>query len=186
MIIIAIQIREGMILNLNGELYRATYVHHVTPGKGNALMQTKLKNIMTGKNLEQRFRPDEKVEKADLETHSMQYLYAEPNGLVFMNNENFEQATLPKDLIGEAEKYLKEGVDYQVTFYEGNAVGLDLPNTIELKVTNAPPEIRKATASSSLRPVEVENGMVVNAPAFVKDGDIIKINTETGEYLGRV
>jgi elongation factor P len=175
-----------MIINLQGDLYRVTYTMHVTPGKGVACMQTKLKNIMTGKNLENRFRSDEKVEKADLETHSMQYLFAEPTGLVFMNNETFEQVTLAKDLVGEAEKYLKEGTAYQVTFYEENAVGLDLPNTIDLKVTSAPPEIRKATASSSLRPVEVENGMTILAPAFIKEGDLIRVNTETGEYLGRV
>lgn len=182
----ATQIREGMVLIVDGELYRVTWKMHRTPGKGNACMQTKLKHIQNGRNLEKRFLSSERVQKASLESRSMQYLYKDAEGYVFMDNESFDQLTINADVVGEAEKFLTEEVDYQITFFEDTIVGLELPKTMELKVTYAPPEIRKATATSSLRPVEVENGMSVNAPAFIKEGDLIKINTETGDYLERV
>lgn len=184
--IIATQIREGMILNLDGELYKVVKTMHVTPGKGVACMQTKLKNILNGKNLDKRFRSDEKVDKADLDTRNMQYLYEDPAGIVFMDNETFEQITLSKDLIGDAAPFLTPDVSYQVTLYQGNPVGIDLPKAMDFKVTFAPPEIKKATATASLRPIELENGMTVQAPAFIKTGDIVRINTETGEYMERV
>lgn len=186
MIINATQIREGMILNLEGELYRVAWTMHRTPGKGNACMQTKLKNIVTGKNLEQRFMSNERVEKASLDNKDMQFLYFDGNAYVFMDNATFEQYSLEEDLIGPAKAYLKESTNYVVTFFQENPVGISMPKTIDIKVTVAPPEIRKATASSSLRPVEVENGMTILAPAFIKEGDVIRINTETNEYLERV
>ena len=179
-------IREGMILVIDGELYRVVWKMHRTPGKGNACMQTKLKNIVNGRNLEKRFLSSERVEKATLDTKEMQYLYKEPTGFVMMDNETFEQLTLSEELVGESSKYLKEGNTYSITFYNEQVVGLELPKTMELTVTYAPPEVRKATASASLRPIEVENGMTVNAPAFIKEGDKIKVNTETGEYLERI
>ncbi|MFC1752803.1 elongation factor P [Thermoproteota archaeon] len=186
MYIIATQIREGMILNHEGELYRVSWVMHRTPGKGDACIQTKMKNILTGKNLEWRFRSSDKIEKAELETREMQYLYQDSVGYVFMDNENYEQHTLTQEMIGDAARFIAEGVSYQSTFYQDHPIGIELPNTIEFKVTNAPPEIRKATASSSLRPVTLENGMTIQAPAFIKEGDIVRIKTDTGDYLERV
>ncbi len=179
-------IREGMILIIDEELYRVTWKMHRTPGKGNAVMQTKLKNIINGRNMEKRFMSNERVQKASLNSKSMQYIYKEATDYVFMDNETFDQISVSADIIGESEKYLKESEDYEITFYEENVVGFDLPRTLELKVVSAPPEVKKATAAASLRPVECENGIVINAPSFIKDGDIIKINTETGEYLERV
>ncbi len=186
MIINATQIREGMILNLEGELFRVSWTMHRTPGKGNACMQTKLKNIQTGKNLEQRFMSSERVEKADLESKDMQFLYKDGDGFVFMDNATFEQYTLSEDLIGSAKSYLKEEISYVVTFFQGTPVGINMPKTVDIKVTSAPPEIRKATASSSLRPIELENGLTVLAPAFIKEGDVVRINTESNEYIERV
>ena len=182
----ATTIREGMVLIIDEELYRVTWKMHRTPGKGNACMQTKLKNIINGRNLEKRFLSSERVEKASLDTKSMQYLFKDSAGYVFMDNETFDQISVPNDIVGEAFKFLQDGSDYQITFFEDNIVGLDLPQTMTFKVASAPPEIKKATASASLRPVELENGMIVNAPTFIKDGDSIKINTETYEYLERV
>lgn len=186
MIINATQIREGMIIVLDNELYRVTWTMHVTPGKGVACMQTKLKNIINGKNLEQRFRSNDRVEKADLETRDMQYLYDDETGMVFMDNNTFEQVSLSLDLVGDGKRFMKEGQTYLVTNYESQAVGIELPKTLDFRVTIAPPEIKKATAASSLRPIEIENGMSINAPAFIKEGDIIRINTETLEYIERV
>lgn len=182
----ATQIREGMILLLENELYRVTWTMHRTPGKGNACMQTKLKNILNGRNLEKRFLSNERVEKATLETRSMQFLYKDADGYIFMDNETFDQNPVPDDIIGEAAKYLKEGTSYLITFYDGQIVGMDLPKSMDLRVLSAPPEIKKATAAASLRPVTVENDITVNAPAFIKEGDLIRVNTETGEYIERV
>jgi elongation factor P len=186
MIINATQIRVGMILDLEGELYRVTWTMHRTPGKGNACMQTKLKHVMSGKNMEMRYLSNERVKRAELATKEMQYLYHDGENYLFMDNATFDQMPLSEDLIGEGHVFLQEGQTYFATFFNDAPVGLELPKTVELKVTSAPPEIRKATASSSLRPIEVEGGMTIQAPAFIKEGDVIKINTETMEYLERV
>ncbi|MBT5855636.1 elongation factor P [bacterium] len=183
--IIATQIRVGMILDIEGDLYKVTYTQHVTPGKGVACMQTKLKNVVTGKNLEKRFRSADKAERANLETRQMQYLYADQDGFIFMDNESYEQTNVPKDLIGDQAGFLAEEQTYAVSFYEETIVGVDFPPSVVLKVVVAPPEIKKATAAASLRPVEVENGMSVNAPSFIKEGDLIRVNTETGDYIER-
>ena len=185
MIINATQIREGMVLNHEGGLYRVTYTMHVTPGKGVACMQTKLKHVVTGKNLEARFRSDARVEKADLETREMQFLYGEPDGFVFMDNKSFEQVTLSEAMIGEGGKFLAEGKIYLVTYFGETPIGIEFPKSVELRVTYAPPELKKATATASLRPVTLENDITVMAPAFIKEGDIVKVNPETGEYLER-
>ena len=182
----ATQIREGMVLIIDGELYRVTWKMHRTPGKGNACMQTKLKHIQNGRNLEKRFLSSERVEKASLDSRSMQYLYKDATGFIFMDNETFEQITILEDVIGDAERFLAEEIDYLITFFEEQVVGIELPKTMDLEVTYAPPEIKKATAASSLRPIELINGLTVNAPTFIKQGDIVKINTETLEYLERV
>lgn len=182
----ATQIREGMILVIDGELYRVTWKMHRTPGKGNACMQTKLKNIVSGRNLEKRFLSSERVEKAELNTIEMQYLYNDPDGYHFMNLETFDQIHIPNDILEDSSKYLKEEIIYPITFFEGKIVGLELPLTMELLVTTAPPEIKRATVTNSLRPVTLENEMTVLAPGFIKEGDKVRINTETGEYLERV
>jgi elongation factor P len=182
----ATQIREGMVLIIDNELYRVTWTMHRTPGKGNACMQTKLKHIVNGRNLEKRFLSSERVEKALLEARSMQYLYNDGSGFIFMDVTTFDQITLESDLIGDSEKFLKEEIEYQVTFYDEQPMGLELPKTMALVVTYAPPEVRKATASASLRPITCENDIEVNAPSFIKEGDKIRINTETGDYLERV
>lgn len=184
--IVATQIREGQILDLEGELYRVTWTMHRTPGKGNAVMQTKLKHVITGKNLEKRFMSNERVEKASLETREMQYLYKEGDHFIFMDNDSFEQMHIAADLLDEGAHFLADGVNYPVTFYESQAVGIELPQSLDFKVTVAPPEIKKATATSSLRPVTIENGMTIMAPGFIKEGDVIRINTADNSYIERV
>lgn len=186
MIINATQIRVGMILEIENELYRVTWTMHRTPGKGNACMQTKLKHLQTGKNMEQRFLSSERVSRADLATREMQYLFNDGDNFIFMDNLTFEQIPLTEELIGEGSVFLQEGTTYFVTLFQDNPVGLELPKSVNLKVTSAPPEVRKATASASLRPIEVENGMTIQAPVFIKEGDVIKVNTETMEYIERV
>lgn len=182
----ATQIRVGMVLVIDNELYKVTWTMHRTPGKGNACMQTKLKNIINGRNLEKRFLSSERVERAELDTINMQYLYGDQKDHVFMDVENYEQVTINDSLIGDQVDFLTAETIYPVTFYEGNPVGIEFPVSVELKVSLAPPEIKKATASASLRPITLENGMIVQAPAFIKEGDTVKISVSTKEYIERV
>jgi len=175
-----------MIIELDGELYRVTWRMHRTPGKGPASMQTKLKGLLNGKNMEYKFRSNETVERAELDTRSLQYLYEDGEGLIFMDQESFDQITVRKDLVGQMAKFLRDGEIFSVTFHNDQPIGLDLPKNVDLKVVSAPPAIKKATATAQLRPIECENGITVQAPAFIKEGDIIKINTETGNYVERV
>ena len=163
--VVATQIRVGMILKVDGDLYKVNKTQHVTPGKGVACMQTKLKNIFNGKNLEKRFRSD-RVERVSVISKPMQYLYDDHQGFHFMDNETFEQVTLETDFVGDKKWYLTEEQSYNVAFHESTPVDIELPSSVEFTVTTAPPEIRKATASSSLRPIEVDNGMTVQAPAY--------------------
>jgi elongation factor P len=184
--VVATQIRVGMILKVDGDLYKVNKTQHVTPGKGVACMQTKLKNIFNGKNLEKRFRSADKVERVSVVFKPMQYLYDDPNGFHFMDTESFDQVTLDTEFVSDKKWYLVEEHTYNVAFYESTPVDIELPSSVEFTVTSAPPEIRKATASSSLRPIEVDNGMTVQAPSFIKEGDRIKVNPDTGEYIERV
>lgn len=186
MIINATQIREGMILNIDNELYRVNWTMHRTPGKGNACMQLKLKNLVTNKNLEKRYLSNERVEKAELETREMQYLFKDNDGCVFMDNSSYEQNHLSPELLGDGARFLEENATYLVTYFEGNPVGIELPKAINLKVVTAPPDIKRASASPTLKTVELENGMQVQVPGFIKEGDLIKINTESMEYVERV
>lgn len=186
MIINATQIRPGMILIIEGALYRVTWTMHRTPGKGNACMQTKLKHIVTGKNLEQRFLSTERAERAELETKELQYLYTDGTDYMFMDNRTFDEYRLAASVIEGAEKFLEEGAVYPATFFDGQPVGLELPKTIKFKVVTAPPQIKKATATNSMRAVTLENDLEILAPGFIKEGDTIRVNTETMEYVERV
>ncbi|MBG90444.1 MAG: elongation factor P [Actinobacteria bacterium] len=182
----ATQIREGQVLVIEGELYRVLWKMHRTPGKGNACMQTKLKHVINGRNLEKRFLSSERVERASLDTRSAQYLYPDASSFVFMDQETFEQFNLEQDALGERGAFIKEGEIYSVLFHEQLPLDLELPTSMVFEVTSAPPEVRKATASASLRPVTISNGMVIQAPAFIKTGDNIKINTDDRTYVERV
>lgn len=185
MVLVATQIRTGMILVIDNELYRVTWTMHRTPGKGNACMQTKLKHIINGKNLEKRFMSNEKVEKALLTTKDMQYLYQEADDYIFMDSETFEQYPLNRDVIGDVADFLQEGSSYSTSFHESRVVGVELPQSLDFKVTMAPPDIKRASATSTLKQVELENGMMINVPGFIKEGDIIRINPDSREYIER-
>ena len=184
--IVATQIRVGMILDVDGELYRVVWTQHVTPGKGVACMQTRMKHIINGKNLDKRYRSADRVERVALVERSMQFLYMETDHAVFMDNETFEQMQMSKELLADELVFLKEGSVFTIGFHDDQPLTLVLPKSMELRVTEASPEVRKATASASLRPVVLENGMTVQAPAFIKEGDLLRVNTETMEYIERV
>ncbi len=179
------RIRPGTVIIFNGELCRVMSVTHLTPGNLRAMVQAKMRNIKTGVQFENRFRATEDVEIAFLEKHQMEYLYDDGERYHLMNTESFEQIEMDREMFGDAVHYLLPNTKIEVTFYEGSPIGVELPTTVVLKVTEAEPSVKKQTASSSYKKCVVETGLTVMVPPFVEAGDSIKISTETGEYLER-
>lgn len=179
------QVKLGMIIVHNGDLYKVVARQHVAPGNWRAMVQTKLKNLKTGSQIEHRFNADEKVERAILEQHEMEFLYHDGDTYNFMNTENFEQITLNEEILGDYAKFLQSNCKVQVDFYEGKAIGIELPQTMVFKIIEADPAIKRATASAQFKNATLENGVVIRVPSFVEVGDSVKIDTETGEYLER-
>ena len=180
-------ISKGSFLRHNGELVLILDYSHVTPGKGNAIYTVKSRNVKNGKQSEIRFRSGEKIELVRVEVREMQYLYVEGDSLVCMNQETFEQLPIPMHLFGDSIKFLQESMIVTVKFDDNEEpVSAELPLHVELKVVYSEPGIKGDTSSKTLKPAEVEGGSIVNVPLFVLEGDKIKINTETGEYVERV
>jgi len=179
-------IKRGVCFKLDGELFSVVEFLHVKPGKGGAFVRTKLKNIKKGTVIDRTFRSGEKFEDIRLEKNPMQYLYDEGDQLVFMNTETYEQESIPKDAIGDALRFIKVEDVLDITFYEGQPVSIEPPASVVLKVIYAEPGIKGDTATNVLKPVKVETEAEVKVPLFINEGDFIKINTETGEYIERV
>ena len=181
----ATDIRPGMIIVHNGELHRAHSVVHKTPGNLRGFVQAKLRNLKSGSMNEHRFRSEDRVEKATLDTHEMQYLYSDSSGHHFMNQETYDQVMMTDDVVGEAMKYLLPETVITVDFYEGNPVSVELPNVVALRVVETEPGMKGATASASYKPAKLETGLVVQVPQFVDTGTIIRIDTRDDSYLER-
>jgi elongation factor P len=186
MLIQSTAIRVGMIIEFNNELYRVLSVTHVTPGNWRGMVQTKLKNIKNGSNLENRFRPEDKVEKVTFDEREMEYLYKEDDHYVFMDTETYEQYTLGEDIVGEAIKYITPNTKVSVSFYEGKPITIDLPLTVELEVIETEPNLRTATITNTTKPAKLETGLVVQVPQFIEVGNRIKVDTTEGKYVERV
>ncbi len=182
----AIQIRKGMVLEYNKALCRVTEATHVTPGKGQAVMQVKMKRLSDGTNVENRFRPDESVEKATLITKEFQYLYDDGDNLHFMDLESYEQIHLTREMLGDNLYYLLPETIVQIQIHQGVPIGVELPASVELKVVETEPNIKGATASSSYKPATMETGLVTQIPPFVEVGEVVRIDTRDGKYLDRV
>ncbi len=182
----AIQIRKGNVLEWNGDLYRVTEATHVTPGKGQAVMQVKMKRLSDGNKAENRFRPDEAVEKAELFNREYQYLYEDGSNLCFMNLENFEQILISKDLLEDQIYYLLPETIVQVLFHNNTPIGVELPASVELKIVDTEPNLKGATVSSSYKPATLETGLVTQVPPFIEVGEKIRVDTRDGKYLDRV
>jgi len=182
----ATQIRKGMVIKIEGKLYKVLEATHVTPGKGQALMQTKLRNLNDQTLLDYRFRSKDKVDQAYLEKIEMEFLYQSGDDSVFMNLDNYEQIKLSRDVIGDEVKYLIPNVIFLIEIHEGNPVGVEPPLTINLKVIKTEPFLKGATQSASSKPAELETGITINVPQFIKEGDIIRIDTREDKYLERV
>lgn len=178
--------RPGVTIELDGNPCQVIEFQHVKPGKGAAFVRCKIKNLKNGGTIERTFRAGEKVPKAVLERKQMQYLYFDGDNYVFMDNESFEQITLTEEQLGGGQKYLKENMDCQITNYQSKVLGVELPNTVELEVTETEPGIKGDTTSGGTKPATLETGVVVNVPFFVNVGDVLKVDTRNGAYIERV
>jgi elongation factor P len=180
-------ISKGVFLRYNGDLVMIVDYIHITPGKGNAIYSVKSRNVKNGKQSEIRFRSGEKIEVVRVETRELQYLYQEGDSLICMNQESFEQVPIPKILFGDSIKFLQESMIVMVKFDDNEEpVYAELPRYVELVITYTENGIKGDTASRTLKPAEVEGGCSVQVPLFIEQGEKIKINTETGEYVERV
>jgi len=182
----ATQLRKGMIIEFNGELFRLTDVFHNTPGKGQASVQTKMKNIRSGVNAEYRFRSGETAVKASLESKEMEFLFQDGEEYTFMDTDTFEQLPLRQDMLEETVYYLLPNLRVTINFYQNEPVGLELPGSVELKVTETEPVLKGATVTSSYKPAVLETGLKTQIPPFIEEGEIIRVDTSDGKYLERV
>lgn len=178
--------KRGVVIKLDGELYSVIEYQHVKPARGAAFVRSKIRHMKKGSVVERTFRGGEKVEDVKIVKREMQYLYEEGDSLVFMDTESYEQESIPKKAIGDALRFIKEQDMVDIAMYEGEAITVEPPQTVILKVTYAEPGLKGDTATNVLKPVKVETGAEVRVPLFINEGDMIKINTETGEYLERV
>ena len=178
--------RNGVTLEIEGNVYQIMEFQHVKPGKGAAFVRTKLKNIINGGVVEKTFRPTEKFPAARIDRVDMQYLYNDGDLYNFMNTENYDQIALNKDDIGDSLKFVKENEMVKVCSYNGNVFAVEPPLFVELEITDTEPGFKGDTATGATKPATVETGAVVYVPLFVEQGDKIKIDTRTGEYLSRV
>ncbi len=177
--------RTGMSIELDGAVWRVVEFLHVKPGKGSAFVRTKLKNVQTGNTVDRTFRAGETVPQATLEKRTMQYTYKDAEQFVLMDMETFEEARLNEDQVGAGVKYLKEGMEVNVLFWNGQVLEVELPTTVVLEVTETDPGVKGDTATGGTKPAIVETGAQVNVPLFVSIGERIKIDTRNDSYLGR-
>lgn len=181
------EFKTGMTIEIDGNVWTIVEFLHVKPGKGSAFVRSKLKNLETGSVMEKTFRAGEKLPRAIVDRREMQYLYSSgENEFVFMDNETYDQTTLNAEQIGDGIKYLKENMNITVLKYRERIIGIDIPNFVELEVTDTPPGEKGDTASGGTKPATLETGAVVNVPFFVKNGDVIRVDTRNNTYLDRV
>ncbi|MBE0567045.1 MAG: elongation factor P [Krumholzibacteria bacterium] len=178
--------RTGFTLRFKNQLWSITEFQHVKPGKGGAFVRTKLKNIKSGKVVEETFRAGEKVDEVRLERRAFQFLYTEGDDFVFMNTETYEQINLPEDTLGDVPLYIKSSDTCTLLLHEGKPLSVEPPLTVELAVSKTDPGVRGDTAQGGAKPATMETGLVVQVPLFIEEGEILKIDTRTGKYLGRV
>ncbi|MDH4198162.1 MAG: elongation factor P [Candidatus Aminicenantes bacterium] len=182
----ATQIRKGMVIIKDGQLFRVMEMQLITPGRWKAMVQTKLRNIRDGSQTEHRFRSEERLEQAYLEEVEMEFLYQQGDDFVLMNLVNYEQITLRAEAIGDGVKYLLPNTVIKVEMFEGQPIGVGLPNSVDLKVTSTPPRLKGATQTAMSKPATLETGLVIQVPEFISEGDVIRVDTRDDKYLERV
>ena len=183
--ITARQFRNGLVIEMDKVLYLVLGSQHTKPGKGGAFVKTKLKNLQTGAIAERTFRPEDSYPQAYIEEKRMQYLYKDQVGYHFMDQSTYEQISINEDMLDESAHFLKDGMEISVSIHKDKIVGINLPSTVNLKVTYTEPGIKGDTAKGGSKPATVETGAEVKVPLFINTGDVIMVNTSTGEYSGR-
>jgi elongation factor P len=185
MLIAATQLRVGMLINYQNDLYRITAVTHITPGNWRGMVQTKMRAVRSGTQTENRFRSEDKVDRVSLDQQEMEFLYSEGDDFHFMNTETFEQISLGREMLGDTVNYLLPNGRVTVDFYEGQPIGVTLPKTVDLRITDTSPGLKTATVTNVLKPATTETGLVVPVPNFIETGELIRVDTESGAYLSR-
>ena len=178
-------IRKGLRIELDGEPYMIIDFQFVKPGKGNAFTRTKIRNLINGSVLDRTFKTGEKIKRADTEEREMQFLYND-GSWHFMDSQSYEQVTLEAQLVGDSGDYLSENMEIQISFYQGRPIGLTLPNFVNLSVVETTPGERGNTVTGATKPARLSTGYKVNVPLFINEGDLLRIDTRTGEYVERV
>ncbi len=178
--------RRGLKIELDGDLWQIVEFQHVNPGKGGAFVRTRLKNLQTGQSLERTFRAGEKVGKPDFDERAVQYLYREDDQYHFMDTRTFEQFFVPEAQLGDNRLLLKESLEVDMLMFKGRPVNIDFPTFVNYAVTQAEPGVRGDTASGGTKPVTIETGLVVQVPFHISEGDVIKVDTRTGEYVEKM
>ncbi len=184
--IMAGDFRKGVTVEIDGQVWSIADFQHVKPGKGAAFVRTRLKNVMTGAVLERTFSPTDKYERAHIETRQMQYLYSDGELYYFMDTETFEQLPLNHSEVEDAIDFIVENMNVNIRFYKGQAFSVEAPNFVELTITECEPGVRGDTATGTTKPATLETGFKLNVPLFVNEGDKIRVDTRTGEYMDRV
>jgi elongation factor P len=179
-------LKTGMTLELAGDLWQLLGFQHVKPGKGHAFVRTKLRNVRSGVVLERTFRADEKVGLAILERREMQFLYRDGDAFVFMDQETYEQHHVPSDVVGDTARYLVEGATAVIPIHEGTPIGVELTASAVLRVSKTNPGIKGDRVSGAMKPATLETGITIQVPLFVEEGDRVKVDTRSGQYLERV
>jgi elongation factor P len=179
-------LRKGVTFEYDGQLFKVLEYSHHKPGRGNATIRIKARNLKTGSNIEKTFQSGDRVSEARLDFHNVQFLYGDGENFHFMDNETFDQPAISAEMIGDLAGYLKEGMECKLTFYNDAPLDIEVPLTVDLKVTAAEVAVRGDTATGVTKKVQVETGISVQVPNFVKEGDTIRVDTRTGEYVTRV
>ncbi|KPA17416.1 elongation factor P [Candidatus Magnetomorum sp. HK-1] len=182
----ASDLRKGLKMEIDGDPYVVVQFEFSKPGKGQALYRCKLKNMLTGSQFDRTYRSGDKFNEANLEEHEMEYLYAEKDRYCFMNTSSYEQEFLNEEQMGDAIHFLKENMKCQVLFFQNRPIGITLPNFVEMKITKSDPWVKGDTASGSTKPATVDSGYTLQVPPFIDEGELIRIDTRTGEYVERV
>ena len=182
----ATDMKKGMVLKVDGKLVVVVEYQHVKLGKGGAVLQTKFKNVLDGLTTSKRIRSEESLEDVYVDKQNYEYLYSSGDEHVLMHKETFDQITIDSELFGDGPKYLKPNIDVEVHFFDGKALTVALPNTVELEVTDTPPAIKGATATNQYKKAIMETGLEITVPPFIENGELIRIDTRSGEYLERV
>ena len=185
MFVPATQLKVGTVIKYQNDLCRVTQVTHITPGNWRGMVQTKMRNLRSGLSTENRFRSEDKVEKITLEQHEMEFLYQDGEIFHFMNTENYEQVEFSRADLGDNVGFLTANLKVSVEFHEEKPIGVELPKTVDLKVTDVVPALNSATVTNVLKPATTETGLVVQVPNFIEIGSVIRVDTESGSYLSR-